>query len=127
MRQAVYSLLSDDQTLRELGVQKVYASNAVDTPQENNFIVIRWELTVPAFALVGTQDVSIWSHLREPDYVHMEMILERVKYLMTTTTHREGRGGIFSQARWTGDSPDVRDDGWRTFTKSTDFSCNKGQ
>lgn len=127
MRNALYTLIRDDQQIQSFGVQKVYSVHAADTPTENLFILLRWEITIPAFKLVGNQDLSIWVHSRDADYVLINRILGRVKTLMTQTLHREGTDGIFSQAYWTGDSPDVRDDGWRTYTKSAGFRCNGGQ
>lgn len=126
MRNAVYTLLRDDTSLQSFGVEKVYSTNAVDTPREKFFLVIRWEVVIPAFKLVGTEGISVWTHLREPNYVLMSQAIDRVKTLMTSTTHREGSDGVFAQAEWTGDTPDVRDDGWGTFTKSAGFRCNRG-
>lgn len=126
MRAAIYSLLSEDAELRTLGIQRVYASPGIDTPKETFFLVMRWLDSAPAFGLVGTRDLQVWVHKKDMDYYLIGKVVSRVKDLMTTTFHRQGSDGMFRQASWTGDSGDLRDDGFRTFTQHAGFRCNGG-
>lgn len=126
MRAAIYSLLREDEVLRGLGVEKVYASPGIDTPKEQFFLVMRWLDSAPAFQLVGTRDLQVWVHKKDMDYFLMGMVIQRIKELMTSTTHLQGSDGVFRQAAWTGDSGDLRDDGFRTFTQHAGFRCNGG-
>lgn len=126
MRNAVYSLLKDDSDLKELGVSRVYASPGLDTPQENLFVILRWQSRNREFAFVGTQDLQVWVHNRESDYNVINKILERIKQLLCNTHHRQGSDGTFVQAYWTGDSEDFRDDGFRTYTRNSGYRCNGG-
>lgn len=126
MRAAIYSLLKDDEELRSLGIQKVYASPGIDTPKEEFFLVIRWLDSAAAFKTVGTRDMQIWVHKKDQDYFVIGKTIERIKALMTETFHRQGSDGMFRQAAWTGDSGDLRDEGFRTFTQNAGFRCNGG-
>lgn len=123
MRNAVYTLLTDDQ---EIQVEKVFASPTLDTPKERRFIVLRWLEDTPDFGSLSTQDLQVWVHSRDADYYWINATLERVKKLMVETLHRQGSDGVLSQAKWTGDSSDARDDGFHTYTRYAGFRCNGG-
>lgn len=124
MRNVVFSLLNTDSTLEALGVQKIYSSNAVDTPKEDVFLVTRWEETVPAFKSVGTRNLTIVANCRSADYKLLDSILDQVKEIITGALHVSGTDGELTQAQWTGDSADGRDPGFRTYFKSSSFQCN---
>jgi hypothetical protein len=124
MRAVVHFLLKQDHILDSLGVQKVYGSNAVDTPKEQIFLITRWEETNVAFSNVATRNLAVIANCRSADYKLLDNILDRVKELMTETVHLSGSDGELTQARWTGDSTDGRDPGFRTYIKSSSFQCN---
>lgn len=124
MRNAVYFLLSEDSILESLGVKKVYSSQATDTPKEDIFLVMRWEETVPSFKSVGTRNLTVIANCRSANYKLLDNILDQVKEVLTSALHVSGSDGQLSQAQWTGDSPDGRDPGFRTYFKSSSFQCN---
>lgn len=132
MRNAVYHLISSDQEIINLGVQTVYASPGIDTPEEETFIVLRWGARNPEFSdapllslrHVSTQDLLVWIHAKEANYNRINRILERIKTLMANALHVPGSDGVLRQAKWTGDSPDLRDDGFHTFTRNSGYRCN---
>ena len=124
MRNAVFSLLSTDTALSDLGVKKVYASPALDTPPEEIFVVLSWQEVNAEFKDVGTQNLTVWVHNRQPDYRVINRIVARIKLLMISTFHRAGTDGVFVQAQWTGEGPDVWDDGFRTYVKTSGYRCN---
>lgn len=124
MRAAVHFLLSEDAILESLGVEKVYGSNAIDTPKEQIFLVTRWEETTPAYKSVGTRNLTVIANCRSANYKLLDNILDQVKEVMTKALHVSGSDGQLTQARWTGDSPDGHDPGFRTYFKSSSFQCN---
>lgn len=124
MRSAVHFLLSQDNVLSDLGVQKVYGSNAIDTPTEQIFLVTRWEETNPAFKSVGTRNLTVIANCRSANYKLLDSILDQVKEIILGALHVSGSDGQLTQAQWTGDSPDGRDPGFRTYFKSSSFQCN---
>lgn len=126
MRNAVYELIRNDPEIKQLGVSRVYAAPGLDTPKEECFVVLRWGTKSREFDTVGPQDLEIWVHKKDPDYNVINRILERVKNLMTSTTHKQGSDGMLAQAHWTGDSEDFRDDGFKTYTRNSGYRCNGG-
>lgn len=126
MRNAVFELIRDDAQIKEFGVRRVYAAPGLDTPKEECFVVLRWGVKTREFKTVGPQDLEVWVHSKDPDYNKINRILERVKDLMINTTHRQGSDGMLSQAYWTGDSEDFRDDGFKTYTRNSGYRCNGG-
>lgn len=122
-RAAVHSLLEEDADLLALGVETVYGSNAVDTPDETLFIVVRWDASTAAFKTRGSDRCSIWVHDKNRDYGRINAALRRVKDLLTDTTHRVGADGwTLTTAEWNGEGPDLFDGGFNTITRFSDFT-----
>lgn len=122
-RAAVHSLLSTDQQLTDIGVQTVYGSNSIDTPGEDFFIVVRWDPTQAAFKTTGRDRCSIWAHDKNRDYTRIDKALQRIKDLLTGTTHRAGGDGwTMTLAEWNGEGPDLVDGGFHTVTRYADFT-----
>lgn len=125
-RAALQSLLEADlatgQPLAEIGFEAAYGSNAVDTPPEQRFIIVRWEDTTRAFGHHGPQRVTIWFHDRDQDYARIDAAIEHVKTRLAAVVHRYGADRwIMTQADWRGDSQDLIDDGFRTQTRNSGF------
>ena len=99
-----------------------WGAHALDTPQEFPFIVTRWEDKTPAFGLIGPQNLTIWVHDEPGDYTRINVLLEWIKATLTAMIHVSGSdGSIVTQVDWTGDSPDLFDDGWNTITRNATF------
>lgn len=121
-RAALFSLLDGDGTLRGLGVETVYPTNAVDTPAEQCFIVIRWDTRDQQFGGTGTQGCTVWAHDRDRDYARIDQVLARVEDLLASTIHRAGEDGwTLTQADYRGQSPDLFDSGYDTCTRWSEF------
>lgn len=119
-RAAVQSLLAGDTTL---GVEKVYSTNSVDTPEEEFFAILQWGTTTPAFNRVGSDRLTVWLHDRQRDYGRINKGLTRVADLLTGTIHRAGGDGItLSTAEWLGESQDLFDGGYNTITRYAEFA-----
>lgn len=122
-RAAVQSLLETDTELQSIGVEAVYSSNAVDTPEESMFVIIRWDASVGAFKSVGSDRCSIWVHDVNRDYTRIDEALRRIKELLVGTIHRPGGDGwTMTLATWNGEGPDLFDGGFHTVTRYSDFT-----
>lgn len=121
-RAALFSLLANDGELIGLGVEKVYAANAVDTPGEQCFLIVKWDETVKAYGRTGSNPVSVWAHDKDRDYGRIEAVLNRVENLLADTVHRDGEDGwTLTLATWLGQGPDLYDTGYETCTRYSDF------
>lgn len=122
-RAALYSLLDTDAQLATLGAEAVYPTNAVDTPAEECFLVVRWNETPAAFGTVGQDRVQIWVHDKTRDYGRIDAILGYLRTLIPGTVHRPGDDGqTLSTAEWRGESQDLFDDGYGTCVRYADFT-----
>lgn len=122
-RAALQTLLEEDPVLTDAGVGAVYPTNSVDTPQEDLFIVIRWDPTTRAFGAVGSDRVQIWVHDTQRDYGRINDCLRRLKDLLPAQVHLEGADGYtLTTAEWNGEGPDLFDGGYNTVTRYADFT-----
>lgn len=122
-RAAVYTLLHDDPTVISLGAAQVYAANAVDSPPEECFVVIKWEDTDRVYGNRRTCYVAVWVHDRNRDYSRIGDVLQRVEDLLTSTVHLVGEDGwTLTQADWLGQGPDLYDGGYETCTRYSNFT-----
>lgn len=123
-RAAVNTLLAEDTALADLGVEAVYGSNSIDSPTEDCFIVIRWETDDPrVYGRRAPNRCTIWAHDTDRDYGRIDKVLERVDELLTGTVHREGADGwTLTLAEFNTHGPDLRDDGFNTVTRWSDFT-----
>lgn len=113
------------QIIRDATAVPVYGSNAVDTPDESQFCIVRFEETTKAFGLVGSQRITVWVHDTDRNYDFINAALGNVKEALTNAIHTPGAdGGVLSQATWNGDSADLFDDGYETCTRNAGFDIN---
>jgi hypothetical protein len=123
-RAAVQALLEGDAELAAAGVQAVYATNSVDTPGEDMFLVVRWDTTDAAFGVHGTDRFSVWAHDRSRDYGRIKTVLARLRTLIPAQVHLAGDDDwVLTTARWLGEGPDLFDDGYGTVTRYADFQA----
>lgn len=123
-RAAIYNLLSSDSQLLALGVEEVYASNSIDTPEENIFLVLRGETGESrAYGSRAVEHLTVWVHSKDRDYSTLDLILKRVKTLLGSAVHLAGSDGwTLTQADWRSDSADLVDGGFHTITRYSDFA-----
>lgn len=122
-RAALQTLLEEDAVLAGHGVAAVYPTNAVDTPQEDLFIVIRWDPTTVAFGTTSSSRVQIWVHDTQRDYGRINDCLRRLKDLIPGQVHLPGADGYtLTTADWNGEGPDLFDGGYNTVTRYADFT-----
>jgi hypothetical protein len=123
-RGALDQLLTEDEELADLGLQRVYAANETDTPEEDCFAIIRWETTpFVAFRGVAPSACTIWVHDRERTYGRISLVLQRIQQLLESTVHYLGPDDwTLTQADWTGEGPDLFDSGYGTCTRYGGFT-----
>lgn len=133
-RAAVHTILTTDAasaapgSLGDLGVQHVYAANAVDTPAEACFVVIRWGDTQRSFGTRGPGLVTVWAHDTDRDYGRITDVLARVRALLTTAVHVAGADGwTLTAADWRSDGPDVFDPAYGTCCRWSEFTTASRQ
>lgn len=123
-RAAVQALLEGDEALQGLGVGAVYPADSVDTPDEECFLVIRWQPTTWIFKGKGTDVFTVWAHDRQFDYGRIQDVLLRVKDILDGAYHVEGADGWWlTQCDWRGEGPDLTDQGYNTRTRYADFQA----
>lgn len=128
-RAAVQSILEGDtgagpETLASLGFTLVVASNSVDTPPDDRFLIVKWLDTNQVFGDTGPKSFQIWAHDKDRDYTQIGLALKRVKDLLSAVTHVVGEDGwTLTQADWRGEGPDLYDGGYETCTRYADFQA----
>lgn len=125
-RAAVQALLEEEialgGVLAVLGFTSVSASNSLDTPADEKFVVTRWEDQAVQFSRHGPQRLTVWFHTREQDYADIDKAMERVKDVLEDAIHVPGVDGwTLTTADWRGDSQDLIDDGFGTLTRNSGF------
>ena len=122
-RETIYALLSTDLELADLGIAEddIYNIEAVDNPERGKpFLVTAWADGPPVFGGRGRRDLLVWVHDDSADYARIDAVLERVRTLLVGIVHE----GAISQVAFTGGSPDLYDDGFRTITRNYGFRVN---
>lgn len=123
-RAALQALLEGDSVLQTIGVGAVYPTNAVDTPREDLFLIVRWDPRTAAFGKTGSDRFTIWAHDRERDYGRITDILNRLSDLIPAQIHLKGEDGwTLTEASWLGEGPDLYDGGYETLTRYADFQA----
>ena len=121
-RAAVQTLLETDVILLGIGLEAVYAANAIDTPPEQVFATVHWEEKTMAFEIRGPQTLVIWFHDHDRDYAKIDAMIARAITILEAAVHVPGVDGTLTTAKWRGTSEDLFDDGYNTVTKNVSFS-----
>ena len=123
-RASLYNVVNTDPVLIGLGLGAVYPTNAVDSPAETFFAVIRWETTLGQFKDRGVDQVSIWFHDKNRDYGRINSALNHLKFWLPSLTHVAGADGYsLTAVEWRGESPDLYDGGYETLCRYIDLSA----
>lgn len=123
-RSALLRLLEEDAVLVALGFGQVYTTNAVDTPREKRFVIIRWEQTGDRVWKSKAPDrATVWFHDRDRDYGQIDKAIEHLKAVLEQVTHVAGGDGwVMTVGEWNGNGPDLFDEGFNTVTRWTDIT-----
>ena len=114
-RAALYSLLSSDTQLASLGVTSVYGSGGVDTPADEMFIIVRWELFNQQFGHHGPSSVLIWVHDKMQTYDRIDRVIARVTDIVNGAVQvGDANGWTLVQAKSGDVSGDLYDDAFGT-------------
>lgn len=120
IRETIYSALTTDALLQDEGitVDSVWNIEAVDNPDRGKpFVVTAWAENRPVFGRPGRHDLLVWAHDEGGDYSRIDRILERIRILLVDMIHQEE----VTLVEFTGGSPDLYDDGFRTITRNYGF------
>lgn len=122
LRNTVYDLLRLDTAMNGFGFgpDNVYPNyGAVDPPQYERFLIIRWGARAPGMAGVHPVDVSLWFYELDPDYTNINNAIKRCRSLIPgLISSSTGDGGWIVGVEDTGDSPDFFDDAWKRYTRN---------
>lgn len=110
-------------SLGTLGVLpgSIYAAESADSPKSDVFITHRWGNVGVGVGASVPQTLDVWAYDRDLDYVRIDKILLRVRYLFAAVTAANAIEGWITQIDWQGDSPDLRDDGYHAITRHSTF------
>lgn len=128
MRAVVRAAILADTVLQGLGVtdEGQVLSGDVDSFEGRPFLNLKWGTTNPApFGGVAQQTtLVIWVHDSPNDYERVDAILRRLRVLMPSLVGMTDVQDYVSQIAWTGDGPDLKDDGHRTITRVGNYTLN---
>jgi hypothetical protein len=126
-RHAYARIAYEDEVMQGLGFieGRVYAANAVDSPNEDPFLVIKSGGFEKAFGTTGSETVTYWVHLprsKSRNYWIIDEAIDRLKVLLTEVEHLSGEDGwVLSSASWIDTSRDLTDEAFNTITKYVTF------
>lgn len=120
IRETIYSAITTDPQLQALKIDStsVWNIESVDNPARGKpFLVTAWADDRNVWGRPGRRDLLVWAHDEGGDYARIDAILERVRILLVAMIHQ---GGV-TLVEFTGGSPDLYDDGFRTITRNYGF------
>lgn len=124
-RAAIYNALKEDAVISSAAPgYGCYPNNAADTPEEQQFLILRWLDTTPGPVKGrGPQALQVWAHDHSGSYEIIDKMLKRVTEVLLSLTHVQGGDGkTVTCVDWTGESQDLYDDGFRTITRNAAFT-----
>lgn len=128
MRAVIRTAILADATLQSLGIVNGnhVLSGDVDSFAVRPFINLKWGTTNPApFGSAAQQTILVaWVHDDPNDYERIDAILRRLRTIMTSLVGLPDVNDYVSQAAWTGDGPDLKDDGFRTIVRVGNYTLN---
>lgn len=129
MRAAIRGGIIGDSTLVDLGViPEGVLSGDVDTPQARPFLNLKWGTVTPALGGVVFQTtLDIWVHDKPNDYDRINEIIDRLRVLLPSLIAMTSGTDYVSQMAWTGDGPDLKDDGHRSIAKVSSYTINSSK
>jgi len=128
MRAVIRTAILADSALQTLGIAdgNHVLSGDVDSPAVRPFINLKWGTTNPApFGSMAQQTILVaWVHDNPNDYERIDAILRRLRVLIPSLVGLQDVNDYVSQAAWTGDGPDLKDDGHRTIVRVGNYTLN---
>lgn len=139
IREIVWNALRFDGTLNGLGIRSdgsnIHQADSVDALPVKPALVVRWgDITQPvgerqiSWQGAGTQTLQVWAHDEIGDFDRIDQILTRIRSVLSGLVAVQGSspGNTLIQCDWTGDSQDLRDDGYNTITRHSDWRIAQG-
>lgn len=139
IRDIIWDSLRNDFVLNGLGVaadgSNIWQADTVDTLHVKPALVVRWGTATPAvgertatrWTGAGTQTLQVWVHDDGGDFARIDAIIDRIRTVLSGLVGVPGASGErLIQADWAGDSGDLRDDGYGTITRHSDWIIAQG-
>ena len=138
IRDIVYNLLRNDTVLNglEINSNSIYQAGTVDTLPAKPALALQWcDLTPGPFEFgstftgAGTSVLTLRVHDELGDYDRIDAILAAAKEVLCSAVAVRSLSSpnwILIQADWTGDGPDLRDDGYGTLTRFSTYRVAAG-
>ena len=128
MRAVIRQAILADSALQALGIAdgNHVLSGDVDSFAVRPFINLKWGTTNPAPFGGSAQQTTLvaWVHDDPNDYERIDSILRRLRVLLPSLLGLQDVTDYVSQVAWTGDGPDLKDDGHRTITRQGNYTLN---
>jgi hypothetical protein len=135
IRGIVYDLLRNSTVLNGLGItsDSLYQAGTVDTLPSKPALAMQWGDVTPGpyETLTGasTSVLTLRAHDELGDYDRIDAILAAAKSTLcgaTAIRSLSSPGWTLIQADWTGDGPDLRDDGYGTIVRFSNYRVAAG-
>lgn len=123
MRKLVYQALTSSLPLvAEIPIARWLQAGAADHQPVRPFAVIRIVDGPPSISKAVQPNLQIWVHDNRGSYTKIDAIIELIKAAFTAALPLEDSTSRLVDANWTGDGPDLVDDGFNTNTRFTNFT-----
>jgi hypothetical protein len=123
MRRLVYQALINSSALTQvIPVQRWIQAGAMDLAIPRPFAVIRMTDGAPSISKSVQPSLQIWIHDDRGSYTRIDSTLELVKTALNAAVPLEDATHRIVDINWTGDSPDLVDEGYDTNTKYASFT-----
>lgn len=128
MRIVVREALLADSALQALGFTEGHSilSGDLDSPEARPFLNLKWgeTLRAPFGGVVRQTVLAIWVHDQPNDYDRIDLICARLRILVPSLLAMTDVSDYVSQIAWTGDGPDLKDEGHRTIVRVSNYLLN---
>lgn len=124
-RAAIYDALKNDAQIAAVAPgYGCYPNNAVDTPGDDQFLILRWLDVSPGVVKGrGPRSLQVWAHDHSGSYGVIDDMLKRVTEILLDMQQVQGADGFtVTQVDYNGESQDLYDDGFRTITRNVAFT-----
>jgi len=123
MRSLLYAaIVNEPDLITAIPANRWIAGGAVDTAPARPFAVIRIVDGPPSISKAVQPRAQIWIHDNRGSYTRIDAILAILRQTLENAFPAEDSNSRIVCAEWTGDSPDLTDEGYNTNTRYSSFT-----
>lgn len=123
MRKLVYAALTSSAPLvAAIPEDRWIQGGSVDSPPARPFAIYRIVDVPPSVVGSGQPRLEVWIHDNRGSYTRIDSILELVRTVLYSAVPMENATHRIVDVEWTGDSPDLVDEGYNTNTRNARFT-----